>query len=126
MWIKFSREIRNCAVIQRCAAPRMKRDNTCASRQLICIDILTDSADDMSWANAAELSRQSGHPLKSCEVVWQICIDEKVLRPRQDGRYSAKAWLLEKHFIGDSRPATPPPIPPQAMRQPQTTSITGF
>ena len=125
MWIKFSREIRNCAVIQRCAMPLRERDMCCASRQLIFIDILTSSAEDMSWRDAAEFARQSGHPVKSCEIVWRICVEESVLKPLPNGRFSAMAWLREKRFIGDNRP-TPPPLPPQATRPTTTTSLTGF
>ena len=50
-----------------------------------------------------ELSRQTGHQPKSCKIVWDILIDECVLRQLRNGRYSAIQWLQEKKFTGDQR-----------------------
>ena len=129
MWIKFGTEIMQSAVMKRCATALKKGDCAGASRQLICITIFVASAEDMTWQNAAELAKMTGYPVKSCDIVWKICLDENVLRPLPNGRYSALGWLREKKYVGSSDRLGIPPVPPVPgayQRQPETQSITAF
>ena len=41
-----------------------------------------------------------GRPIKQCERVWQLCIEENVLRPVPGG-YSAIEWMREKGYFND-------------------------
>lgn len=127
MWIKFGSEIMQSAVMRRCATALKKGDCAGASRQMICINILVLSADDFTWSDANELSKMTGYPVKSCEIVWKICVDENMLRPLPNGRYSARGWLIEKRYVGCKDQQQPssglPPIPPY---QTQQASITSF
>ena len=123
MWLKMGPELRNCAAIKRCELCMEARDHNRAQRALIAIDILILSANEATWADATELSRQTGYQPKSCRIVWDILIDEGVLRPLRNGRYSAIHWLHEKKFIGDQRAQAPAQAPQQRLSKSLTTFI---
>ena len=122
MWLKLGPELRNCAPIKRCELCIEARDHNRALRALIALDILIASVNEATWADATELSRQTGHQPKSCKIVWDILIDECVLRQLRNGRYSAIQWLQEKKFTGDQRAQAPA----QAVQNKISKSLTSF
>jgi len=83
-----------------CIFPVTPRDSTGEKRLITLINLLCDSVNGKSWLDAADLSMRLRRPLKQCERVWQLCIEENVLRPVDDG-YSAIAWLREKGYFND-------------------------
>lgn len=123
MWLKLGPELRNCAALKRCELCIEARDHNRAQRVLIAIDILILSVNESTWADATELSRQTGHQPKSCKIVWDILIDEGVLRPLRNGRYSAIQWLQEKKYTGDQRQQQQTASAPQ---QRPSKSFTSF
>ncbi len=123
MWLKLGPELRNCAAIKRCENCIEARDHNRALRALIALDILIASVNEATWADATELSRQTGHQPKSCKIVWDILIDEGVLRQLRNGRYSAIEWLQSKKFTGDQRQPAQAATP---QTRPAVKSFTSF
>lgn len=121
MWLKLGPELRNCAAIKRCENCIEARDHNRALRALIALDILIASVNEATWADSVELSRQMGYQAKSCKIVWDILVDEGVLRQLRNGRYSAIEWLRDKKFTGDQRPQQP-----AAPQKQQAKSVTSF
>lgn len=90
----------NERIAMHCTNPTAPRDSTGEKRLITLIHLLCDSVNGKSWLDAADLSMRLRRPLNQCERVWQLCIEENVLRPVDDG-YSAIAWLREKGYFND-------------------------
>ena len=90
----------NERIAMKCGTPSSPHDNTSERKVLALIQLFCDSVNGKSWLDAADLSMRLRRPLKQCERVWQLCIEENVLRPVDDG-YSAIEWLREKGYFND-------------------------
>ncbi len=103
MWFKMDIDLlTHSRPFVRSLETRSRSDNHTGLKALILILLLAESANEQYWCDANEMSRMLRHPKKSCEQVWQICIEEGVLRPFNDG-YNALEWMREKGLIGDTR-----------------------
>ena len=87
-------------IARRCSEPSAPRDCTGERRILTLIIALTNSVNGHAWQDADDLALRLGRPLKQCERVWQLCIEENVLRPVPGG-YSAIEWMREKGYFND-------------------------
>lgn len=106
MWFKYSKEFKNSRVVKRCQSSTGIGDSCKCQRFCILLEILSESVNGAYWNNAKEFASFMGFPLKQSEIVWNICMDEVVLRPTVLGGYSANAWLKEQNMIGEI-PTTP-------------------
>lgn len=103
MWFKMDTDlITRSKPFMRCLMTRGQGDSRQETRAVTLIHILAESANETSWRDAGEMSRMLHRPKKSCEQVWQICIEEGVLRPCEGG-YNAREWMIEKGLLGDTR-----------------------
>lgn len=103
MWFKMDTDlITRSKPFMRCNESKYNGDYAFAQRSIILIQALAESANEASWRDAGEMSRMLHRPKKSCEQVWQICIEEGVLRPCEGG-YNAREWMIEKGLLGDTR-----------------------
>lgn len=84
----------------RCNDPMSKHENTGDRRIIILQVLLSNSVNGHAWQDAADLALRLGRPIKQCERVWQLCIEENVLRPVPGG-YSAIEWMREKGYFND-------------------------
>ena len=90
----------NERIAKRCTEPCMRRDSA-GDRRLITMQfLLSNSVNGHAWQDAADLALRLGRPIKQCERVWQLCIEENVLRPVPGG-YSAIEWMREKGYFND-------------------------
>lgn len=113
----------------RCNDPMSKFENTGDRRIIILQVLLSNSVNGHAWQDAADLALRLGRPIKQCERVWQLCIEENVLRPVPGG-YSAIEWMREKGYFNDDwkyrQPQRQTPYqqrPQQAQPQPDPTSF---
>ena len=84
----------------RCLTPWIRRDPSGDKRVTILQLTLSNSVNGHAWQDAADLALRLGRPIKQCERVWQLCIEENVLRPVPGG-YSAIEWMREKGYFND-------------------------
>lgn len=100
MWFKLSKTLKTERVFRRCQSTQYKRDNEKYCRSFLLIEIFIESLSGSYWTSAEELSEFLEFPLKQAEIVWNICIEELVLRKNAFGGYSATDWIQEKGWIG--------------------------
>ncbi len=125
MWFKMDIDlITRSKPFMQCFKTTYNGDRSSAYREIILIQALAESANETSWRDADEMSRMLRRPKKSCEQVWQICMEEGVLRPYEGG-YNAREWMIEKGLIGDTRQQTEPQFQNQ-QRQQQPISKNDF
>ena len=85
----------------RCFEPYLNKYDSTGSHRLITLQfLLSNSVNGHAWQDADDLALRLGRPLKQCERVWQLCIEENVLRPVPGG-YSAIEWMREKGYFND-------------------------
>lgn len=129
-WFKMGADLMEQAVVYRVLKPVFKFDSTKNHRFKILIDLLIASASELGFHDVKHLSLRSGISVKQCQIVWDICIEENVLREGKRG-WSAYEWLREEGFIGDweakreaaKKQATPPPLPPLKTEQNRSKSL---
>ena len=117
-------------VVKRCEQPAGRGDSCGELRYRILNKIMLGSANNQSWMSASHLALTIERTLKQCERVWQICMEERVLRPFNGG-YSAIEWMKERKYFSDAwkqkqqpdvqqppqqRPPQPPPVPNSPQR----------
>ncbi len=103
MWFKMDIDlITRSKPFMRCLMHEKIGDSASERRSFTLIQALAESANETSWRDAIEMSRMLQRPKKSCEQVWQICIEENVFRPFEGG-YNALEWMIENGLIGDTR-----------------------
>lgn len=90
--------------------PLHPKDGFMIAREAILIKLLSYCADNCVFFDAKQFSRLTALPLKQCEVVWELCIKNNVLREHDggDGGYSAIGWLNDNNLIGDVECACKP------------------
>ena len=118
MWFKMDTDlITRSKPFMRCLMTRGQGDRTQETRAVTLIHILAESANESSWRDAGEMARMLHRPKKSCEQVWQICIEEGVFRPFDDG-FNALAWMREKGLLGNTREKPEPQFQNLQRQQP--------
>lgn len=87
-------------IVLQCQESECTNDPKNEKKLITLIKLFCDSVNGKSWRDAADLSRMLRRPLKQCERVWELCREEHVLRPVEDG-YSALEWMKEKGYFKD-------------------------
>ncbi len=114
-------------VVKRCEQPVGRGDSCGELRYRILNKIMLGSANNQSWMSASHLALTIERTLKQCERVWQICMEERVLRPCNGG-FSAIDWMKERKYFNDTwkqqpqqqqpqqKSPQPPPVPNSQQR----------
>lgn len=102
MWFKVDSDlIHRSKPFYRCTDTLYPGDHNQGRRFTILFEILAGSAENNVWINESHFSKDIHKPLKCCEQVWKICIEENVLRPIKDG-FNASEWMREIGILGNS------------------------
>lgn len=118
MWFKMDIDlITRSKPFTRCLTSKKVGDSASERRSFTLIQALAESANESSWRDAGEMARMLHRPKKSCEQVWQICIEEGVFRPFDDG-FNALAWMREKGLLGNTREKPEPQFQNRQRQQP--------
>lgn len=104
MWFKCGADILNCAIMRELAARLEPADNKGRWRKYAFIELLSETAEDRAddLQDAADLARLVDTTPKQAQIVWDVLIKHNVLRRGPQG-YSAKAWMIERGILGDTR-----------------------
>ncbi len=130
-WFKMGADLMEQNVVYSVLKPISTRDNTKGNRFKCLIDLFIASASELGFHDVKHLSMRSGISVKQCQIVWDICIEENVLRETKRG-WSAYAWLKEEGFVGDweaKREAAkkqPPPLPAAKIEQERQSGFAGI
>ena len=103
MWFKCGQELIQSAIM-RDLSIRHGRDNYISGRRYSLIILLSETAEDRAddLQDAADLARLVDTTEKQAQIVWDVLIKHNVLRRGPQG-YSAKAWMIERGILGDTR-----------------------
>lgn len=104
MWFKCGQELLNCAIVREIEKRNLPKDNCGRWRKYTFILLLSETAEDRAedLQDATDLARLVDTTPKQAQIVWDVCIKHNVLRKGSNG-YSAKAWMLERGILGDTR-----------------------
>lgn len=90
------------------------------ARECVFFKLLNCCADNHEFENAESFSKLIGAPIKICETVWNICIENNVLRKTKNG-YSVLEWMVDECIfessseqgvvVKESEPEKPKPKP---------------
>lgn len=95
---KCSVGIHMSAIMREIKKPTMLNDNHMLVREGIFIKMLSFCADGYRFYDAKQFAKMTSSPLKQCEIVWDICVDNNVLRECESG-YSTTEWMREQGFL---------------------------
>lgn len=118
MWFKCGQELLQNAIMRDLEKTYRPRDNCGIYRKYYFLQILSETAEDRAddLQDAADLARLVDTTPKQAQIVWDVCIKHNVLRRGPNG-YSAKAWMIERGILGDTRKwqrreegGQPPPV----------------
>lgn len=123
-WFKMGDDIMNTRVMRKVLKLTVKHDSGAIFRRVCLEDLFSASAMERAFDDVTDLAERLGYTLKQCQIVWDICIEEGVLRETKQG-WNAYDWLLEEGFIGDwkSKRVTPPPPPREAFSNKKEESL---
>ena len=104
MWFKCGADILNCAIMRDIEKRSSPKDNCGRWRKYAFIELLSETAEDRAddLQDAADLARLVDTTEKQAQIVWDVLIKHNVLRRGPQG-YSAKAWMIERGILGDTR-----------------------
>ena len=104
MWFKCGQELLQSAIMRDLSKAQKERDNYGKLRKYTFILLLSETADDRAddLQDADDLARLVDTTPKQAQIVWDVCIKHNVLRKGPQG-YSAKAWMIERGILGDTR-----------------------
>ena len=104
MWFKCGVDIMQNAIMRQLGAGLYERDNFGKTRKYTFIYLLSETAEDRAddLQDADDLARLVDTTPKQARIVWDVLIKHNVLRQGPNG-YSAKAWMLERGILGDTR-----------------------
>lgn len=104
MWFKCGADIINCSIMRELGARYTTKDNCGRWRKYTFILLLSETAEDRAddLQDAADLARLVDTTPRQAQIVWDVCIKHNVLRRGPHG-YSAKAWMIERGILGDTR-----------------------
>lgn len=78
--------------------PIHAKDGFMPARESIFIKLLSYCADGYKFYDAKHFSKITMSPQKQCEIVWDTCIENNVLREAVDG-YSTAEWMQERGYL---------------------------
>lgn len=99
-WFKCSSELFRTRIVFRLSEPVSFKDPRCNDRIVYFLKLLSESADGVIFKSKTELSKKLDISEKASTTIWDICLDEKVLR-RDRGGYSAVTWMIEQGILGE-------------------------
>lgn len=104
MWFKCGVDIMQNAIMREITKPHYVRDSCGIHRKFYFIYLLSETAEDRAddLQDADDLARLVDTTPKQARIVWDVLIKHNVLRRGPQG-YSAKAWMLERGILGDTR-----------------------
>lgn len=79
--------------------PIHPRDGFMSARESIFFKLLSFCVDGHVFVDVKQFAKTTALPLKQCQIVWDICIKNTVLREVEDG-YSVNGWLIEHNMLG--------------------------
>ena len=85
-------------IMKEITAPIHPRDGFMLARESVFFRLLSFSANGMTFDSASHFARYGALPDKQCDVVWNVCIQHKVLR-KSGNAYSALQWMLEAGLV---------------------------
>lgn len=118
MWFKCGQELLQSAIMRDLEKQYTLKDSSARRRKFTFILLLSETAEDRAddLQDAADLARLVDTTPKQAQIVWDVCIKHNVLRKGPNG-YSAKAWMIERGILGDTRKwqrreegGQPPPV----------------
>ncbi len=104
MWFKCGQELLQSVIMRDLYKAQRERDNYGKLRKYTFLLLLSETAEDRAddLQDAADLARLVDTTEKQAQIVWDVCIKHHVLRKGTHG-YSAKAWMIERGILGDTR-----------------------
>lgn len=104
MWFKCGADILQSAIMRDIEKAQRYKDNGGRLRKYTFILLLSETAEDRAddLQDAADLARLVDTTPKQAQIVWDVLIKHNVLRRGPQG-YSAKAWMIERGILGDTR-----------------------
>lgn len=104
MWFKCGQELLQSAIMRDLCKTHRLRDNCGIYRKYYFLFLLSETAEDRAddLQDAADLARLVDTTPKQAQIVWDVLIKHNVLRKGPQG-YSAKAWMIERGILGDTR-----------------------
>lgn len=95
---KCSCELYFHPVMQAITKPIHARDGFMVARESIFFKLLSYSANGMKFDCVEQFARYAMMPSKQCQVVWDVCISQNVLRKTESG-YTASEWMTENSLL---------------------------
>lgn len=89
-------------IMKEITAPIHPRDGFMLARESVFFRLLSFSAEGMKFDTASHFARYSALPDKQCEVVWDVCIKNNVLRKSGDS-FTALPWMVETGLVKTAR-----------------------
>ncbi len=104
MWFKCGQELLQSVIMRDLEKSYRLKDSTARLRKYTFILLLSETAEDRAedLQDATDLARLVDTTPKQAQIVWDVCTKHNVLRKGPNG-YSAKAWMIERGILGDTR-----------------------
>lgn len=104
MWFKCGQELIQSAIMRDLEKQYRMKDPAARQRKYTFLLLLSETAEDRAddLQDAADLARLVDTTPKQAQIVWDVLIKHNVLRRGPQG-YSAKAWMIERGILGDTR-----------------------
>ena len=104
MWFKCGQELLQSAIMRDLSKVFSKKDSCGIYRRYYFLLLLSETAEERAddLQDAADLARLVDTTEKQAQIVWDVLIKHNVLRRGPRG-YSAKAWMIERGILGDTR-----------------------
>lgn len=91
---KCSAELYTTAILRAIVKPIHEKDGYMPARESIFFRLLSYCANNIQFEDAKDFSKATGLPIKQCQIVWDICIKQRVLRKARHG-FSTEAWMID-------------------------------
>ena len=104
MWFKCGQELLQSAIMRDLSKCVSRKESHGNNRMFKFLQLLSETAEDRAddLQDADDLARLVDTTPKQARIVWDVLIKHNVLRQGPNG-YSAKAWMLERGILGDTR-----------------------
>lgn len=86
-------------IMREVTKPMHLKDGFMPARESILIKMLSYCASGYEFYDAKHFSKVTMSPPKQCEIVWNVCLEQNVLRESKFG-YSVTEWLKERGLLG--------------------------
>ena len=100
MWWKMSGMMLRSDIVARLSSSSYNGDSNGGRRVLIFFQVLCSSVEGLFFCASSNLCARYRFPMKQCEIVWGVLVEEGVLRECSAG-YSAIDWMRENRLVGE-------------------------